>query len=534
MKILIVCQHFYPEQFRVNDIAYELANRNNDITVLTGTPNYPTGKIYKGYNFKKKKEYKNNVKIIRTSIPGRGETRFSIFMNYLLFALLGSFKALFMKKDFDLVYVFQISPITMVWPAIIVKALKNIPLIIHCLDQWPISMTAGGLSKDSKIYKIIRKLSILTYNEASLITISSKSFKDYFENELNITSSKKGLIYWPSYAEDCYKNISYENNDTFDIVFAGNIGPAQSVETLIKAANILKKNKKIKFHIVGDGLNKSNCEKLAKSYSLDNVAFYGFYPVEEMPRFYSKADAFVITMLDNEIVNSTLPAKLQSYMASKKPIVGAVSGEAKKIIEDADCGVCCESLDYKNLAEIIKRLTLNTNNLKKMGENGYNYYKKYFDKDKCINKLINVFKNTLKIKDKFEQTTLIKFIKFGFSGGLCMLLDLIMFSIFNYGFFQNLDMQNSIFISTILARIISSFANFLINRNIVFAKGNSKSIMKYYLLAIIQMITSGLIVQSLSNLTNIFALLIKIITDIIIFIINYFIQNKWVFNRKVK
>lgn len=391
MKILVVCQHFYPENFRINDICFELAKRNNDVTVLTGLPNYPKGKILKDYKwFKKRNEIINGVKIKRCSLVGRGNTTLKMIINYMWFAIFGSIKALFMKKDFDIIYVYQLSPITMTWPAIVIKKIKKIPLIIHVLDQWPVSITTGGISKKSLPYKILTKWSINAYNNANLITCSSKSFKNYFINELGLSKEKK-FTYLPSYAESDYEKIETKKDDFFDLLFAGNIGPAQSVETIVEAANILKGNEKIRFHIVGDGLSKNNCESLAKKYNLDNIVFYGYHSVEKMPEFYSMADAFLITMVDNEVVNSTLPAKIQSYMLAAKPIIGAINGEVKEVIKEAKCGLCCDSLDYKGLAELILKAS-NSKKIEEWSKNSYQYYIKNFEKEKCLDDLESILK----------------------------------------------------------------------------------------------------------------------------------------------
>ena len=393
MKILVVCQHFYPETFRINDICFELVKKGHQVTVLTGLPNYPKGKILKEYRFFKNRNQKiNGVDIRRCSLVGRGKTTIKMGINYIWFAIFGSLKALFMKKDFDVIYVYQLSPITMAWPAIVVKKLKKIPLIIHCLDQWPISVTTGPISKKNLLYKILYKISVWTYNKADKITISSKSFKKYFEEELHINSKDKGLDYYPSYAESDYENLKEEKNDDFDLLFAGNIGPAQSVETIIEAAKILKNHKSIKFHIVGDGLSKENCAKMVEKYKLENVVFYGFHAVSEMPKFYSKADAFLITMVNNEVVNNTLPAKVQSYMVAGKPIIGAISGEVKDVIIDADCGLCCESLDYKNFADLILEASKDKKRLEIWSKNSKAYYEKHFKKEDSIDNLVKLFK----------------------------------------------------------------------------------------------------------------------------------------------
>lgn len=392
MKILVVCQHFYPETFRINDITYELVKKGHDVTVLTGLPNYPEGKVYKGYKwFQNRNQVINGVKIKRCSLVGRRKSTLMMGINYAWFAIFGCIKVLFMKKDFDVVYVYQLSPISMTWPAILVSKLKKIPLVIHCLDQWPISVTTGPIGKESALYKILEKMSIWSYNKADRIIISSKSFKRYFENELKISSDSKGLTYHPSYAESNYENVGQIDNGVFDIVFAGNIGPAQSVETIIETANLLKEHKDIMFHIVGDGLSRQVCEDLTNKYKLENVKFYGFHPVEDMPQYYALADCFIITMVNNEVVNSTLPAKVQSYMLAAKPIVGAISGEVKEVIEEADCGYCTESGNYRELAQIITKVYNDKETCSYFGNNSYSYYQNHFEKNKCIDDLVKIF-----------------------------------------------------------------------------------------------------------------------------------------------
>lgn len=396
MKILVVCQHFYPENFRINDITYELVKKGHDVTVLTGLPNYPEGKVFKGYHFfHNRRQNINGVKIRRCSLVGRRKSTLMMGINYAWFAVFGCLKALFMKKDFDIAYVYQISPISMAWPAIVVSKLKKIPLVIHCLDQWPISVTTGPISKESGLYKFLTHISVWTYKQAYRIIISSKSFKKYFENELNITANEKGLTYYPSYAETTYENVGSVENDTFDILFAGNIGPAQSVETLVEAANLLKNNNNIVFHIVGDGLSRESCENLVAKYGLNNVKFYGYHPVDEMPKYYALADAFAITMVDNEVVNSTLPAKVQSYMLAGKPIIGAISGEVKEVIKEAKCGYCTDSGNVSELAKIIENVYNQKEELDQLGKNGYLYYKENFDKDVCISNLEKIFEEEI-------------------------------------------------------------------------------------------------------------------------------------------
>lgn len=395
MKILIVSQHFYPETFRINDIAFSFSKLGHEVTVLTGLPNYPSGTMPNEYKwFKKRNEVISNVHVIRTSIFSRKSSLFNMALNYVSFGINASIKSLFFNKTFDVIFSFQTSPISMVLPAIAVKYKQKIPLFIHCLDQWPISVTTGPINDKSILYKFLFHLSKWIYNQADIITLSSKSFKEYFTNTLKIKETK-GLIYWPSYAEDIYQVKNILKKDTFDLVFAGNIGPAQNVEMIVHAAHLLTKYSDIQLHIVGDGLSLEICKQIASDYGLNNITFYGHHSVNEMPKFFEMADAFLITMVDNEVVNKTLPAKVQSYLLAGKPIIGAINGEVRDVIEEANCGLVCDSDD---LDKFIENILISKNNpdLRKVWSyNAYKYYETHFDKTKLINQILELFKNQI-------------------------------------------------------------------------------------------------------------------------------------------
>lgn len=394
MKILLVCQHFYPEEFRINDLSFELVKRGNDVTVLTGLPNYPLGKVLKEYKFfKKRKENINGVKVIRCSLLGRGNSNFRIAINYVSFAINSCFKALFLKKDFDIVVCYQLSPISMVWPGIIVSKIKNIPLVIYVQDQWPASMELGGIKKGTWQYKFFYNMSLNTYKKSKNIFVSSNEYVKYFKEELKLFDVK--YTYIPNYAEDTYKDIKQIKNKIFDIVFAGNIGPAQDVESIVKLAKELKNSKDIFFHIVGDGLSKEKCKKLSVKYKLSNIKFYGRYKVEEMNKFYDLADAFIITLKDNKIVNRCEPSKLPSYMLASKPIIGIINGVVNKIIEKNECGIVVSAGKYKDMAQKILNIYKKEELLKKFGDNSLKYYNKFYSKEKNINNFLNELKNII-------------------------------------------------------------------------------------------------------------------------------------------
>lgn len=396
MKLLVICQNYYPEEFRINDICETLVDRGNDVTVLTGLPNYPNGIVPKEYKFfRKRKEKIKNVNVIRCFEIGRRKGIIWRIFNYVSFMISASFKALFMRDDFDTIFVYQLSPITMAIPAIIYKKThKNKKIHLYCLDLWPESLLVENFNKEGKIYKFIYKLSKWIYKKCDSILVSSKGFIEYFNKELNI---EKKIKYLPQYCEEkIYEkdNMHIEKNkdNKINLFFTGNVGKAQSVETIIKAANKLNKDNII-IHIVGDGSSLQSCKDLAKKLKLENVVFYGRKPIEEMKKYYNMADAMLVTLADEDIIAKTIPGKLQSYMIAQKPILGAIGGETNRIIHEAECGYCVNAEDYNGLAKIIEKFSEDDEETRRrMAENAYEYYVENFDKEKFFETLLNLLK----------------------------------------------------------------------------------------------------------------------------------------------
>jgi glycosyltransferase involved in cell wall biosynthesis len=390
MKILVVCQYFFPEQFRVNDVCFELVKQGHQVTVLTGLPNYPSGIVEEKYRgFKNRSEKINGVKVIRSWLLGRGVGTKRLALNYISFAASSTLKAVFMKKDFDLILVYQLSPVTMALPGVLLKKLTKKPLVLYCHDLWPESIASAGISSESKIYYILLKISKWIYKRADQIFSSSKQFEEYFKHTLDIQDE---IIHLPVYAEALFENIKTErkNDDLINLVFAGNIGEMQSVETIIYAANELKEDQKIIFHIVGDGSSRKKCQDLTKQLKLNNVVFHGQHPISEMPRFYKMADAFLITLKANKVISYTLPNKVQTYMAAGKPIIGAIDGETKMVICESNCGLCGPAEDYMKLAKNIRKFAIETDNHTTFSQNSRRYYKHNFSKKIYMERLNNL------------------------------------------------------------------------------------------------------------------------------------------------
>jgi len=402
MKILVFSQRYYPESFLVNDVCESLVKKGHQVTVMTGLPNYPEGLVLKEYRFgARRKEVRNGVIIYRNFEIGRGKSKLRLFLSYLSYAISASIKVYFIKEKYDVVFVYQLSPVTMAIPAILYKKRFKVKILFYCLDLWPDSLAARGIKQKSIVYKFFLKLSRWIYRSADELLVSSSMFIDYFENHLNIKTLQ--INHLPQYAIEVQKENMLDIpivkvNTAYNFVFAGNIGVIQRVETIIFAANELKDFVNISFHVIGNGSNLDNCQNLSKELKLKNIKFYGRKLPEEMPYFYSIADAMLVTLKINKILSLTLPGKIQSYMAFGKPIIGAIDGETKVVIQKASCGFTCEAEDYKGLARLITEFCVkDPNEIYQMGINSRKYYLDNFDKKLFMNflelKLTTLLKN---------------------------------------------------------------------------------------------------------------------------------------------
>ncbi|QTH40685.1 glycosyltransferase family 4 protein [Cohnella sp. LGH] len=390
MKVLVVCQYFYPEQFRVNEMCFEMARSGTEVTVLTGLPNYPGGIIHSEYRrFKRRNEKIHGVTVKRVPILGRGRNRITLSLNYLSFAISASIQSLFLRKKFDVIIVYQLSPVTMALPGIILKRLTGKPLILYCHDLWPASASAGGIEEGGILYRFLLTMSRWLYRKSDEIIISSKQFEHYFRHVLGI---ERKLAYLPVFAESIFEEINLDkgNCEETHFVFAGNIGEMQSVETILYAAKELIDENRIHFHIVGSGTSRKKCQQLAEDLGVVNVTFYGHLSLDELPFFYKMADAMIVTLKANHSLSYTLPNKVQSYMAASKPILGAINGETRRVIEESGCGYCTAAEDYKGLASIIRKFASENNRHEHFRQRARSYYDNHFSKTLFIKRLNKV------------------------------------------------------------------------------------------------------------------------------------------------
>lgn len=399
MKILFVSQYFYPETFRGNDIVFDFVKRGHEVTVLTAKPNYPNGRFYKGYNFfNKRTEYIQGAKIIRTSIIPRGNGNgIMLILNYISFIVCSFFTVHFrIRTKYDVVFVQQLSPVTMALPGIWIKKKQKIPLCLWVLDLWPESVTAASNIKNRLIIEWLNKLVKNIYNNSDQILISSNLFRDSISQKIN--NSTKEIIHFPNWAEELFTNptaIDIESPTLpkgFNIMFAGNIGEAQDFESILNAAERTQiKAPHINWILVGNGRKVSWIRNEINNRNLTNIHLLGHYPIEYMPELFKKADIMLVSLKDKPIFSLTVPAKIQAYMASEKIILGIFNGEGAEIIKQADCGYTASAGNYNELVnKAIQLSQLNENEKLKKEQNALAYYKNNFDKKKLFDKLEDI------------------------------------------------------------------------------------------------------------------------------------------------
>jgi colanic acid biosynthesis glycosyl transferase WcaI len=395
LRILIITQYFFPENFRINDVALGLKERGHHVSILTGKPNYPSGKYFKGYSWTSNNfEEWNGILVYRSNLLLRGNGRaISLFLNYFSFAILSTLKLFKIKTEFDRVFVFAPSPITVGIPGIFASNFFKAKSILWVHDLWPESIRIAGGIENKIILSMIDRMTRWIYKNMDKILIQSEGFKSYIENQV---SNKQKINYYPFYAEPFYKVEKAESHYLsqlplgFKLMFAGNIGEGQSFPTLLEAAKILKgMDLPIHWIIFGEGRMKETVEREIIEYGLnDSFILKGSLPATEMPKYFACVDGLIVSLKKSEIFSITIPGKLQSYLACGKPIIGSLDGIGAKIINESKSGFTGEAESVNELVNAVLKLYNSTQEERlQMGINARNYFDKEFERESLLDKL---------------------------------------------------------------------------------------------------------------------------------------------------
>ena len=396
MKVLIISQYFWPENFRINDLVQELVQRGHSVAVLTGIPNYPAGRVFDAYRQNPKAfEYYGGARVWRVPMLARGHGAVRLFLNYLSFVigacLFGPWQL--RGQQTDVIFVFEPSPVTVGLPAILLGQIKRAPVVFWALDLWPETLAAIGVVRSPRVLGWVGHLVKFIYERCTLVLGQSRGF---LESIARYCSDVRKIRYFPSWAEEVFNQPDLVPapevpvlEGTFNVLFAGNIGEAQDLPEVLDAAESLKHNPAIRWLIVGDG-RKSDwlLEEVARRGLQDNVLLLGRFPVERMPSFYAHAGALLVSLKKDPVFSMTIPGKVQSYLMAGVPLVGMLDGEGAKVITEANAGLVCAAGDASGLAAVVLQMAaMRADQRHQLGANGRAFAQKEFGRSLLMDRL---------------------------------------------------------------------------------------------------------------------------------------------------
>ena len=386
MRILLVSQYYYPERFSVTDIAETLVKLGHDVTVLTGKPNYGFQKILDEYK-KVKYEEINGVKVHRVNVKPRKFSRISIIRNYLSFNINGKRFASKFKEEFDVVLSISLSPVISISPALLFARKHKIPCVLYCQDLWPEStLVTHAVKKGSLMYKVLFKWSKAIYEKCDRIVISSPSFREYFEKELNIKDKVFNVVNQPI-LNSTKKAVPVVYKNKHNLVYAGNIGKLQLTDLLVEAMKYVK-TEDVKLHLMGMGSELPQIkEKIKIEHLEDKVIYEGAYPIEKAEAYYVNADALIVSLKDEGYVGKTIPNKAIQYMKYARPLLTIARGDTYDMLKKAGGSVFATE-DPKDIAKAIDEICeLKEKDL--LGLNSKKYFEEHFTTEKLTQLLVD-------------------------------------------------------------------------------------------------------------------------------------------------
>jgi glycosyltransferase involved in cell wall biosynthesis len=402
LSILVVSQYFWPENMRVNDLVRDFVERGHSVTVVTGLPNYPDGKVFQRYKDDPQTFSSYwGAEIIRVPLVPRGKRSLQLVMNYLSFVVsastVGACKL--RGRRYDVVFVYAVSPILSAIPALLLGWLKRAPVFVWVLDLWPETLRAVNVIRNPRVLGLVGKVVSWIYNRTDYLLLQSHGFLSNVRQYCTRPIDADRLVYFPSWAEDDFSardlapsELVDRDESTFTVVFAGNLGEAQDFPAILEAAEALRGKLSIRWVIVGDGRMSGWLKEQVRNRSLDNVLLLGRHPLEAMPPLFAQADALLVSLRTNDVFEKTIPGKVQAYLASGRPVIGMINGEAARVIQESGAGFACESGNGTALAAVTEQLAgLSLTERKKMGESGRKYYEREFAKPALLSRLERLF-----------------------------------------------------------------------------------------------------------------------------------------------
>lgn len=382
-KIVLLTQWFDPEPtFKGLAFARELVRKGFEVEVVTGFPNYPGGKLYDGYRLRLiQREVIDGVRITRLPLfPSHDGSAMKRIANYASFAVSSLFYGVFMLRRPDVIYAYH-PPLTVGVTASLLRLIRRIPVVYDIQDMWPDTLRATGMLNNERILAIISRVCDWVYRHVDRVVVLSPGFKRLLL-ERGVPERKLDVIYnWCDEAAlnaDQAASLNTSGNDQFRIVFAGNMGKAQALATVIEAAELLVKERpEVCFVLVGSGVEVDALKQMVSTKGLGNVVFVPRVPMSEVGAVLASADALLVHLKDDPLFAITIPSKTQAYMAIGKPLLMAVRGDAAEIVERAACGVTAVPESARSLVDAAVRLAgMSAEERVEMGRRSRSFYEK--------------------------------------------------------------------------------------------------------------------------------------------------------------
>lgn len=389
MKILVVCQYFYPESFSINDVVKGFVDAGHDVFVVTGQPNYGYEKIMDGYE-DVVDETIFGARVHRCALKPRKKGRFSIIENYLSFWSTSKKYLRKLKEEFDVVYSMSLSPLTAIVGGTVYARKHHIRHVLHCLDLWPEStVVTGAVRKDSLVYRILFRWCKAIYSKLDEILISSPSFEAYFRQTLKVNRVPISYVPQPPQTALPSETVSYEH--PFNFVYAGNIGTLQLVEQLVLAVDLIKNQADVHLHLIGMGARSDAVMALIKERGLeDQVSFYGVKPRCVTASYYEKATGIIVSLIHAGTVGKTIPAKLTTALYYGKPILAVLGGDGRALLEESGGGVFAKGETPEDIAEAMMTLvSMGEEERSKLGQKNKFYFDSHYDNAKIVADIID-------------------------------------------------------------------------------------------------------------------------------------------------
>ena len=409
MKVLILSQYFWPESFRINEVAQSLRDAGCEVTVLTGQPNYPDGAVFPGYRaWAIGRQQYAGLTVYRVPLMPRGRANgVRLLMNYLSFVVAATLFGPYSLrgKRFDVIFVYAISPILQAIPGMVLRRTTGAALVTWVQDLWPKSLEVTGFVRNPRVLALVAGLVRWIYRRSDLLLVQSPGF-------VPLVSAMAGgtpVEYHPNpgelaFNQDLQQLPALRLDPGFNVVFAGNLGTVQGLDTVLGAAKLLQNLPEVRLVLIGSGSRAGWLKQEAQRMGLTNIQMPGRFSADDMPGILKQASALLVTLARSPIMSQTVPSKIQAYLAAGRPIIASLDGEGARVVSEAQAGSACPAENAPALAAAVRDLyETSENERQRMGENGRAFYAQHYEPSLLAQRLKQRFDDVVAIRNSARE-----------------------------------------------------------------------------------------------------------------------------------